>query len=219
MREGLVMISGAKTGRMFLLGALVALAAVLAVVLMTGNSPETPAASADSLAAPQSAPAEAGYISIEGIMGESKDKAHQDWIDLESFSHSISGAPASSDPKGGTSDVTGSATVRDFVFTKKVDKASPLLMEAALTGGNIDEVIFEVTASGPTPFTYLRYRFQDVVITNYRVNGAASGDVAPTETISFIFRTINVTYNPQKEDGSSGEPVEAGWDLVQNKPA
>lgn len=216
MREGFEIISGGKTGRMFLFGAVIALAAALVVTFMTRNNPDIPLASADSLSAPLSAPAKAGYIKIGDIKGESTDKAHKDWIEIQSFSHSVS-APASIRTSGGGGAVK--ATVRDFVITKDVDKASPLLMQAALNGQHIPLVEFELERTGAdgrsTP--YLKYELKDVIITNYRTGGSSSGDVVPTESISLNFAEIKVTYTEQKADGSAGESVEAGWNVKENR--
>jgi type VI secretion system secreted protein Hcp len=216
MREGFDIISGGKMGRLLLFGAVIALAAALAVTLANRNSPGGPTASADSLAAPSGAPSEAAYIKLGDIKGESTDDRHKDWIEVLSFSHSIAFSGSIATGGGGGA---GKATVRDFTLVKTVDKASPVLMKNALSGTHIPTVEFEVTrASGDGDTTYLKYEFMDCFITNYRVSGSGlEGDQVPTESMSLNFAQIKVTYTEQKADGSRGEVVETAWDVKQNR--
>ncbi len=55
------------------------------------------------------------FLSIPGIPGESTDDKHKDQIDIESYSQSVEGRDC------------------QLSFSKRVDKASPLLAEAAST--------------------------------------------------------------------------------------
>ena len=215
MREGFEIISGGKTGRMLLIGAFIALAAALAVTFATRESANHPnTASADSLLAPSNAPSEAGYIKIGDIKGESTDDRHKDWIDVVSFSHSVS-VPVSASASGTT---RGKAAVRDFIITKGIDKASPLLMQAALSGTVIPTIEFEVSRPGAREGEpYLKYELKEVLITSYRTSGSTSGDAIPMESIALNFSEIRVVYTEQRPDGSAAGTVEAGWNVRENR--
>ena len=84
------------------------------------------------------------YLQIDGIKGESTDSEHKDWIEVVSFSHSISQpASANATAGGGTS---GRCKHEDFVITKYVDLASPKLYEACSSGKHIKKVVIEFDA-------------------------------------------------------------------------
>jgi len=60
-------------------------------------------------------------------------------------------------------------------------------------------------------------RFEDVLITSYNLSGSEADGGPPTDQVSFAFARIRLEYRPQKQDGSLGPVVKAGWDAKQNK--
>ena len=65
------------------------------------------------------------FMVIDGIKGESKDKAYKEAIDVLAWSWGLSNSGSFHTGGGGGS---GKVNVQDLSFTKYVDKASPILM-------------------------------------------------------------------------------------------
>lgn len=114
------------------------------------------------------------YLQIDGIKGESQDDRHKDWIEASSFSWGVT-------PRPSTAAATGKVEPHDFQITKLIDKASPVLQRAALTGTPIPHATLEVNGQ--------RHLLEDVVIKSIHPTKAsmADGSVRPAEVISFSF--------------------------------
>lgn len=67
------------------------------------------------------------FVKIEGIDGESSDKAHSKWIEVISFSHGA----MQNVGVGRATDVSGRGQFLPFRFTHLVDKATPKLSSSA----------------------------------------------------------------------------------------
>ncbi len=52
-----------------------------------------------------------------------------------------------------------------------------------------------MVTTGAKPETFLQYKFSDVLISSYAVSGAAGGGI-PSESVSFAFGKVQVTYWP-----------------------
>jgi len=152
------------------------------------------------------------YGKFTGIDGESTTQGHEKWIEVLSYSWGVSNPVSIGSPGAGG----GKPNFQDFSFTKFVDKASPVLFFDLAGGKMIDEALFDVVRSGPDPFTFLKYKFSDVLLSSYSVGGSSGGD-APTESLSFVFGKIEMTFIPQLENGKPGTPITALWDVKLNK--
>jgi type VI secretion system secreted protein Hcp len=156
------------------------------------------------------------FLKIDGIAGESVDSKHKGEIELESFSwgETNSGAGA-----GGGGGGAGKAHIQDLHLVSRVNKASPKLMLACATGKHIKQAILTVRRAGKAAQEFLVFKFTDLLVSSYQINGSHESDVLPMDQISFNFAKIEFEYRPQKQDGSLDAPVKAGWDVKQNKPA
>ena len=152
------------------------------------------------------------FLKIDGIDGESADEGHKDWINLLSFSQSVS---RNADPTGGGA---GVAKFEDMQFTKYLDKATPLLMLHCANGQPIREAILVCRKAGSTggaPVEYYKITLTDVLVTSVSTGGS-SADVVPTETLSLNYSKIAWEYTPQAADGTLEPPVKAAWDVSTN---
>ena len=61
---------------------------------------------------------------------------------------------------------------------------------------------------------FLTYEFETVYVDNIQWSGSSGGDDAPTESVSFSFGKVTVTYTPQDKAGKAASPVVASWDLT-----
>jgi len=82
------------------------------------------------------------FMKINGVVGESTDDQHKEWIELLSFSWGVQ------QPKSVVSSAGSLAAERadfgDFSITKVIDKASPKLATACASGEHFSEVKIEV---------------------------------------------------------------------------
>ena len=108
--------------------------------------------------------------------------------------------------------------MQDFHFTMRVNKASPKLFLACAQGTHIKEALLTCRKAGKEQQEYLKIKFSDLLISTYQTGGS-NGDVVPVDQIAFNFSKIEITYAPQKPDGSLGSPVVHNYDLKLNKGA
>jgi len=141
------------------------------------------------------------FLKIDGIDGEATDNGHKDWINLLSVSNGITR------PGGSTS---GAATFEPIVIHKRIDKASPKLMEAIATGEHLDEAIIEIQTPGRSG-QYIKITMEDVIISSFSSSGSQS-DV-PTEEVAFYYNKIKFEYSNRE-----GEVTEFAWDIQSNTP-
>src|SRR5262249_32824123 len=76
----------------------------------------------------------------------------------------------------------GKVTVHDISITKKSDRASPLLFQAAATGRHFPKVTLHVRKAGGDG--YLTYVLEDVLVSSAH---ASSGGHRPTESVTLSF--------------------------------
>ena len=158
------------------------------------------------------------FLKIATIPGESTDDKHKDWIEISSYTHHIH------QPASATASSAGGATAErvehgTFDIVHLLDKASPKLFEACCTGQHIKEMTIELCRAGGDKFKYMEIKLNAVIVSTIAVNASSqAGSNFPTESVSFSYGKINVTYFQQKRaDGSGGGQVTAGWDLMANK--
>ncbi len=153
------------------------------------------------------------FLQIDGIKGESTDKDHKDWIEVLSYSHSISQA-ASSAPSPSGGGAAGKVTHEEFAITKNVDISSPLLYQACATGKHFPNVVIEVSrATGKAPVKYMTITMKDVLVSTASLLAPSTSD-SPIETIALDYGSIQWAYAPQNPDGSVGIDVIGTWSRV-----
>lgn len=87
------------------------------------------------------------FLKIDTIPGESTAPGHQGWMDIESFSWGATPATARTASK---------CSLHSLTITKKLDKASPMMAQAAMTGMLLPAVTVEVNGE--------RHMLQNVMI-------------------------------------------------------
>lgn len=153
------------------------------------------------------------FLKIDGIKGESQDKAFKGEIDIDNFSF---GVQNSGDMGRGGGGGAGKANFQDFHFNKRVDKASPLLMLACASGKHIAKADLIVRkAGGNKQEEYYTVKFTDILISSFDNSGTENDN--PMESISFNFAKIEFYYKEQDEKGGLASTANAGWDLKKNQ--
>jgi type VI protein secretion system component Hcp len=111
---------------------------------------------------------------------------------------------------------SGAPVMTDIQITKRLDRASNALFNAALNAEHLTEVEFQMRiGSGDKPQTA-----QKIVLTNGIVTGVhSSGSGAHViETITLSFEKFKAAYQQQDAKGNKvGGPVEVELDLTKRK--
>jgi type VI secretion system secreted protein Hcp len=154
------------------------------------------------------------FLKIDGIEGESQDSKHKGEIDVYEWSW---GAVQSGTMSFGGGGGAGKVEMQDFHFTMNVNKASPKLMLACANGEHIKKAVLTCRKAGKEQQEFLKITFSDILISSYQTGGAGGSDNLPIESCTFNFGKIEHQYQEQKQDGTMGGAIKAGWDLKQNK--
>jgi type VI secretion system secreted protein Hcp len=153
------------------------------------------------------------FAKLGDIKGESLDDKHKAEIEVLSWSWGVTNAvtPAGTGAGAGA----GKAKFQDFFFTHKIDKASPVLMQACATGVHLKEATITHRKAGKGQQEFLIIKMNDVIVT--ALTDADSSDGGSTETVSLAFAKVDVEYKPQKSDGSLDAGIHFKYDLKTNK--
>lgn len=145
------------------------------------------------------------FAKIADIPGESLDATHKGEIEVLSCSWGVTN-PVSAAPGS----AVGRATFQHLTFVHKIDKASPLLLQACAESRHIQEAA--ITCRNAQQQDYLLVKLNDIIITG--VTAAGTSGQAASETVSLVFATIALQYMPQKADGSLDAGVSFHYNLV-----
>jgi len=152
------------------------------------------------------------FIKIGDIKGESRDRKHEQEIDVLSWSWGMSQSGAAH--LGGGAGA-GKVNVQDLSFTKYIDKSSPDLMLVCCTGKHIPEIKLTCRKAGENPLEYLIITMTDNLISSVATGGSGDQDRL-TETVSLNFAKVQVEYTEQKADGSAGAKPKITYNIAQN---
>ncbi|MFL6604971.1 MAG: Hcp family type VI secretion system effector [Steroidobacteraceae bacterium] len=153
------------------------------------------------------------FLDLDGVKGESKDKAHEGKIDLLAWSWGVANNGSFHTGGGGG---TGKASFQDINMTKYVDAATPTLMLYCSNGKHFLKGKIIVRKAGDKPLEYLIIDIQDVLVSAYSTGGSG-GEDRLTENISLNFAKVKVAYWTQGKDGGKGDPFNYGWDIAGNQ--
>jgi type VI secretion system secreted protein Hcp len=142
------------------------------------------------------------YLKIDGVVGESQDDQHKDWIELSSFQMGSTQPANGPTATGGAA--AGHASVGDIHVTKVVDASSPTLMQAAAHGTRYPSAEVDLMRNGQV---YLVYHLTDVVISSVQTSAPADGH--PTETVTLNYARIQTDYTPANTTTTTNTLVHA----------
>ena len=152
------------------------------------------------------------YLKIEEVPGEATAAGMEGTIAILSFSLGASN-PATLGPTA-TGAGAGQVTMSDFNILKKTEKSSAGLFKACATGQHFPKAVVTMRKAGTTQNEFLKYEFEKVYVTSIQWAGSTGGDDSPTESVSFAYGKVTVTYTPQDDTGQpKGEPQIASWNV------
>jgi type VI secretion system secreted protein Hcp len=152
------------------------------------------------------------FAKLGDIKGESIDAKHKDEIEVLSFSWGVNNAGSMAHGTGGGE---GKATFHDLSFVHKIDKASPVLMQACATGVHLKEATITNRKAGKGQQEYLVIKMNDVIVTSVTHGTASNSD--DNEQVSLAFAKVALEYKPQKADGSLEAGIFFKYDLKAQK--
>jgi type VI secretion system secreted protein Hcp len=153
------------------------------------------------------------FLKLDGIPGESQNKAHKGEIEVLSFSWGLSNAGSHAAGSGGG---VGKASFQDVHFASATTKASPLLARSCATGAHIKQATLTLRKSGQSQIEFIKIMLSDVLVSSYDQAGATEGN-APHDAFSLNFVKIEFDYFPQKASGGVDTPVVFSFDQRQQK--
>jgi len=145
------------------------------------------------------------FAKIGDIKGESADDKHKDEIEVLSLSWGVSHADFVKTIGG-----TGKGPLHDLVFVHGIDKASPNLMRACVTGEHIKEATITHRKAGKGQQEYLVIKMSDVIVNSVALTDPSGSPSA--ENVSLTFVKVDFAYSPQKPDGSLDEAIHFKFD-------
>lgn len=154
------------------------------------------------------------YLKCDPIKGNSKDKDHNEWIEVLNFSHGVSQPTQGASGKGGIS--AGRAQFTPFRIKKFVDNSSVDVNMFCAKGTQIAKVEIEACRilQGEN-ICYLKYELDKVMIQSVSIE--AGDTVLPVEIVEFVYSAISWTFTPV-EDGRSGTTIgPKKWNLENNQ--
>jgi type VI secretion system secreted protein Hcp len=150
------------------------------------------------------------FLQIDGVDGEATASGFEKSIEIMSFSW---GASNPVNVAGGGMG-SGKVSVSDFNIMKKTDIASNTLFSKCCDGSHFEKATVSFRKAGGEQVVYLVYEFEQVFVSSIQWSGSSGGDDVPTESASFAFKKVTVTYHPQEAAGSGAGPSVYGWDVA-----
>jgi type VI secretion system secreted protein Hcp len=152
------------------------------------------------------------FLQLDGIKGESQDTVFQDAIEILSFSWGVQNTGSAQYQLGSGQ---GKVQVQDLHLTKRIDKSSPSLLQASVTGKHISSGTLSIRkAGGDAALVYLTYALTNILVSSV---STGSGGAEVHESVTLNFQQFTASYFVQGEGGTSQGSGEFGWDIAANK--
>ncbi|MDR7298514.1 MULTISPECIES: type VI secretion system tube protein Hcp [Roseateles] len=152
------------------------------------------------------------FLQIDGIKGESVERSHKDWIDIESFSWGLTLVTGS----GGGGSTSGKATFSDLAWTQGVDISTPKFFVNVATGKHLPKVTLDVTRTSPKggAESFFQMIFTDTIGTGLSLGGG--GDDVMVSASMTSGTSVKLRYRPESKAGGFGDWVEGSFNIQTN---
>jgi len=148
------------------------------------------------------------YCIVDGVPGPSTSLSNA--IDILSFSFGASNTAVFGPGASGGESRAGRTDVQNVTIMKVLDKTSPQLFENCVTGDYLKSVEIQYfKPMGNKQDVYFKIRMENVLITSVQLSGSNEN---PTESVSFAFAKVKVSYNPESGGKLQGF-VDKGFDV------
>jgi type VI secretion system secreted protein Hcp len=156
------------------------------------------------------------FLKIEGpeVKGECTAKGFEGQFEIYSFSWGASNPVTIGSGSTGVS--AGKVSISSFNVMKKTETASATLFSAICTGQHFDKAtvtLRKATGESGGQAMFLQYIFENVMVESIQWSGSTGGDDTPTESLSFAFGKVSITYMKQgAKVGTLAVGGTASWD-------
>ncbi|MBI3900019.1 MAG: type VI secretion system tube protein Hcp [Gammaproteobacteria bacterium] len=153
---------------------------------------------------------------LENVQGESADKGHEKWLDLEFWRFSTRRKITSATSTRGDRE-SSNTVITDLYITRRMDSATPrLFMESCCGTGQTVILHQSKTGVGTGSEVFLEYTLKNSLIRSYSVGGTCFDRRRPIEHIYISFVEIVSKYVQYDEDNKAMSPVIVGFDTARN---
>jgi type VI secretion system secreted protein Hcp len=154
------------------------------------------------------------FLKVGTIKGESQATKHKEEIELMSWSWGANNPTAVT----GSGMSTGKVSMSDLTITKRVDKASPKLLELLVTGKHVADAVLvcQKQTGDKTPQDYLTIKLKEVYVSSYHTGGS-HGDALGSESLTLTYANLNFDYKEQKPDGTLVSAGNIEYDLLKRE--
>jgi len=159
------------------------------------------------------------FMTIDGVTCLSNDSKHAQEIEVKSFSHSVSNQSTVGSGTSGSG--AGKASFGALKIIALTNNSSPTLFQNASSGTAFKTAKLTARKAGTTQQEYFTIELSEVYVSEYN-NGYQPIDpnnpteVAHVDSYSLTYKTIKITYKPQKTDGTLGAPAIGQYNLGNN---
>lgn len=154
------------------------------------------------------------FCKIEGIAGESTDKDHKDYFEVESFSHMLH-QPGSGCASGSGFATGGYAQHGELQISKLLDKSSPKIWLSCAKGTPLKSVLLECWRAIDENKKFLEIKLTKAAISSVQYSGSP-GQPRPVENIDIAYAKIEWKYFVFDNSGKPNGDIPAGWDCEKN---
>jgi type VI secretion system secreted protein Hcp len=136
------------------------------------------------------------YLKLADIDGSCDREGHKKWIEILSYSHSLSYSV------GSGKDFAGAVDHATFNIVKMVDASSHALIEKLNRRGQILEITLEIwrdkgEEGGKVDAAAIIIKLKNCRVANYSMSGSDDGQL-PVESVSFAYQAIEWTFPKNK---------------------
>jgi type VI secretion system secreted protein Hcp len=154
------------------------------------------------------------------IAGETKDSIMTEKKAMEIFSFSLGATNPTTIGSAGSGLSGGKVSITSFNIMKRADSSSPSIFKACCIGDHFPKAFVVMRRSGASgeiggePF--MIYEFAEVMVESIQWSGSSGGDSVPTESASFAFGAMSISYMAQDATGAMGDAIVQSWSLTTN---
>lgn len=112
---------------------------------------------------------------------------------------------------------SGSVSVRNFEFTKKMCPGSVQLLLACASCDAVQEAVISLRSTNATEnIDFLKWTLGEGVVSLYEMEAPGKESGVPYERVRIRFRTLAVEFKQRQKDGTLGATVSARLDVGAN---